>query len=294
MKKIYILDGSWYIFRAYYALPEIKDKEWNLANAIYGFFKMIFSLLKDNPDYLIITWDSPAQTLREKDFAEYKINRPSIPDDFKAQIKKIKDISTKIWLNTLEIPGYEADDIIFNLVKKLDNKNNLIYIISSDKDLKQLLKDNVVMLDPMKWKKITHIDFLKEYWFKPAYIVDFLSLTGDNIDNIPWVKWIGKKTAQQLIQQFNTIENIYQNLDKLPEKTKKLLEKDKENTFFSKKLIQLMDIPEFEIDLNKLNKNIDIQQAKKIFIDQLGFKSFEKILNQFKNQSNQTQQLSLF
>ncbi len=295
MNKIYILDGSGYLFRAYYALPEIKDKEWNSSQAIFGFFKMIFSLLKEQPDYLIIARDSPKQTIRQQNFAEYKINRPTLPDNFKEQIKKIKKISNEIWLYTLETPWYEADDIIFNLVKLLKKyPNNIIYLITSDKDIKQLLDTNVLIKEPMKNQILNKKDFIKQYGFEPKYIVDFLALTWDSSDNIPGVKWIWQKTAQQLIAKYHSIENLYNNLESLPEKIKNLLIKWKDNAFFSKKLIQLMDIPEFKIDLQSIPQKLNYQKAKDILINQLWFKSFEKLISQLEKQSNQKQQLSLF
>ncbi len=295
MKKLNILDGSWYIFRAYYALPKLTNEEWENINAIYGFFRMLFSILKEKPDYLVIAWDSPKPSIRKKIFPEYKANRPKLPDNFKWQLTTIHNIIEQINIPALTIPWYEADDIIYSLVNNLASPNITINILSADKDLLQFLeKGNITITDPQRLKKINQLDFIKKYWFKPQYIVDFLALVWDSSDNIPWVRWIWKNTATELIKKFWTIENIYNNLDKLDPKIKTLLEKWKEDAFKSKKLIKLIQIPEIKninIENFKINPNFD--KIKEILIDKFHFKSLEKTINELKKIYSQNQ-LTLF
>lgn len=296
MEKFYILDWSWFFFRAYYALPELNDEIWNNINAIYWFFRMLISLLKEKPDYFVIAWDSPTETIRKQIFKEYKANRPKLPDNFKWQIKQIKKITDELNIPNLTIPWYEADDIIYSLVEKFKNNKNLaINILSSDKDLKQFLDSwNITIIDPQRLKKTTKLEFIKEYWFEPKYIVDWLSLVWDSSDNIPWIKWIWKKTATELIKKYKTIENIYQNIDQIPANIKKKLLEWKEDAFKSKELIKLMQIPYIEkIDLSNFKFNLDIDKLKSILVDKLKFKSFEKQLNELKKIYT-TKQISLF
>ncbi len=296
MRNLSILDWSWYIFRAYYALPQLTNKEGENINAIYWFFKMLLSLLKEKPDYFVIAWDSPAPTIRKQIFTQYKANRPSLPDNFKRQIKNIKELVKKANIPYLEIPWYEADDIIYSIIENFKDKNLSFNIISADKDLRQFLwRWNITIVDPQRLKKYDQIEFFKKYGFQPQYIVDRLALVWDSSDNIPWVKWIWEKTATQLIQKYNTIENIYNNLEKLPTKIRNLLEKWKEDAFKSKKLIQLILVPWIE------NINIEEFTAKKINFDKLEenlikkrwFKSLQKNIEEIKKLYSKSQ-LSLF
>jgi DNA polymerase-1 len=194
------------------------------------------------------------------------------------------------------IPWYEADDIIYSLVEKFKNDKNLtITILSSDKDLRQFLDWwNIIIIDPQRLKKIDKLEFIKKYWFEPKYIVDWLALVGDSSDNIPWVKWIGEKIATELIKKYKTIENIYHHLDTIPEKIRKKLIEWKEYAFKSKQLIKLLKVPWIEnYKLSNFQINIDFDKLKKILIEEKGFKSFEKNLEELKKIYS-AKQMSLF
>ena len=290
---LHILDGSGYMFRAYYALPPLTDKEGNNKNAIYWFLKMLISLLKQKPTYFALTRDHPSQTLREKEFEQYKATRPPIPDDFKAQIGQIKQIPAQIWVPSLEIPWYEADDIIFTLVEKF-KKQTPITIISSDKDLKQLITDNVVFWDPMKKQQIDITSFEQKRGFKPPQIVDYLALLWDSSDNIPGVNGIWAKTALSLIQKFSNLDQIYQNLDQISPSTKEKLIQGKQNAYLSKDLITLKSVPQLkELKLDELKLNIDFDEFEKLALD-LGFPSLQKQVQNLKKDFQKPQQNSLF
>ncbi|MBP6910811.1 hypothetical protein KBC03_04445 [Patescibacteria group bacterium] len=160
-KRLYIIDGSGYLFRAYYGLPALTDKDGHAVHAIYGFLRMIFKILASKPDYFLIAWDAPHKTIRHETFAEYKGKRPELPDDFKWQIRQTKELIEELRINNAQIPGYEADDIIATLAHQC-KKFSAVSIMSSDKDLKILLDECVVCSDPMKETLTTKDSFIQE------------------------------------------------------------------------------------------------------------------------------------
>jgi len=292
MKSFYIIDGSWYMFRAYYGLPEMKNTNWENINLIFGFLKMILRLLLEQPDYFLISWDLPKKTIRHEKFSEYKSNRIKIPDDFKSQIPILQDIIKNIWIPSLWIEWYEADDIIYSFAKIWSSKNIQTTIFSWDKDMKQVLDQNIIFKDPMKNKITKYADFLQEYWFEPKYIVDYLALIWDTSDNIPWVVWIWPKTAIWLISKYNTIENIYLNIDKIAPKIKEKLIFWKESVLYSKDLILLMEIS--NLDIENCKYDIDFDNIYDIIIDKMWFNSFVGILNELKHKKSMPKEVWLF
>lgn len=189
MKQVYILDGSGYVFRAFYGLPVLTNDDGQQVHAVYGFFRALFRLLERKPHYFCIAWDSPMQTIRKDTFEAYKANRITQPDEFKRQIRAIKRIVEELQIPFLETPGYEADDIIASLVKPRDPELHYT-IVSSDKDLKQLLSTNIVQYDAMKEKTTDVQLFEEEFGFKPEQMIDYLALIGDSSDNVPGVPGI--------------------------------------------------------------------------------------------------------
>lgn len=155
---------------------------------------MILKLFFDSPDYFVLTRDAPHKTLRHEMFGDYKANRPPAPDDLKQQIGKTKELIGQIGIPVLEVPGYEADDLIASVAKQAEKDEHIhTRIFSSDKDLKQLLSSTLVFQDPMKGVETDTTSFVQQYGFAPGLIVDYLALVGDASDNIPGVKGIGKK-----------------------------------------------------------------------------------------------------
>lgn len=175
---------------------------------------MILKLFLESPDYFVMTWDAPHKTLRHEMFGDYKANRPPAPDDLKQQIGKTKRLIGQLGIPVLEVPGYEADDLIASVARQAE-KDTTIHtrIFSSDKDLKQLLSPTLVFQDPMKKLETDTAAFIQKYKFAPALILDYLALVGDASDNIPGVKGIGKKTATKLVVQYGDLDAIYQNID---------------------------------------------------------------------------------
>ncbi len=286
----YILDWSGYLFRSYYALPELKNKNWEDVSVVFWFFRMLLKILHDKPDKFVIAWDSKTKTFRHEQFEQYKANRPKMPNEFKNQVQTIQDIVQRLQIPFLIANWYEADDIIYTIVKNYDWK---ISIVSSDKDLKQLLSEKVVFLDPVKQQTRTYQDFQQQMWFSCPNIVDYLALVWDSSDNIPWVKWIGQKTASDLIQKYWNIENIYENIDDFSWALKQKLIEGKDLALKSKSLVQLASVPDISTkDIWKIS--IDFERLKNILVDEFGFKSMEKSINDLKKSYNSAKQASLF
>ncbi len=295
MKKFFVLDASGYLFRAYFALPELTNQEWENQNAVFGFFRMLLKLFQENPDYFLITWDHPWKTKRHSMYEQYKANRPEVPDDFKNQIKNVKKTVQELNIPNIEIEWYEADDIIKTITRNNSLQNLSTIIVSSDKDLKQLVEKNVLFYEPMKGKYSSEDDILSLYGFKPQYILDYLALVGDSSDNVPWVNWIWEKTAQKLIKEYGTLENLYQNLDNIDQKTAEKLTQWKENAFAGKELIKLYDIPDLNNeDVSRFSFSPDMDKIKSKLVDEFGFKSVESIINNLKKSYSGGKQESLF
>ncbi len=242
MKTITIIDTFGFFFRNYYALPYLKSKEGFPTGLLTGFINFIASINKEHgTDYLLFALDSKEKTLRSEIDPNYKANRPMPPEDLLKQLPVAIEWIKKMGFKSLEVPGYEADDIIATIAEDAKKKGIKVQIVSSDKDLYQLIDDDKVLIyDPMKKIKINEEECIKKFGVKPSQIVDYLALVGDSSDNIPGVKGIGPKGARTLLNEFGSLKNIYNNLDKIANKrTKKLLESSKDNAFLSYKLASL-------------------------------------------------------
>ena len=272
------------------------DKDGHNVNVVYGFFRMLMKIFQEKPDYFVITWDSPVKTLRHEEYAEYKANRKKMDDDFKHQIPITQAIVEQLWIPSLVVPTYEADDIIYTLAMKYKADRAMkIDIYSGDKDLKQLLDVNVFCIDSMKGLTTTTETFVKEYGFDPVYILDYLALVGDAADNIKWIQWIWPKKASDLIQKYQTIDNIYLHLDEITGDSKQKLIDGKQDVYMSRGLIELKPITEIEkTDIANFALELDFPKYKKVLIEQYHFNSFEKTLDELKKKLHSPVQNGLF
>lgn len=294
--RFVVIDGSGFLYRAYHGLPILTNADWRPVQAIFGFVRMMCQLLMTKPDRMVIVRDAPVKTLRHIEFAEYKANRPSMPDEFKRQITTVKDIVSQLCIPYLEVPGYEADDIIATLVTTHQHIPGIqIQIASWDKDLKQLLSDSVVCIDPMKQETTTTHSFREQFGFDPIYMIDYLSLVGDSSDNIPWVAGIGPKWATELIKQYGTIESMYESIDTISPSLKEKLLTNKVSAIRSKQLIVLMDVPGISsLILDQYVCTPDFDCWYDILVQTYGFHSLSKTLDQLKKQLSMPIQESLF
>jgi len=295
MKNFFLFDWFAFLYRAYYAFPEMINSEWQNINAVYWFLRMILKRLSKKPEYITIARDAPQKTFRHELAPEYKATRKKMDDDFISQIPIIQKIIQELWITSQIAPWYEADDVIASFVKQYQSDWDLsIYIYSADKDLKQLLSDWVFIVDPVKDLPYQKKDFLSEFWFEPQYIVDYLALLGDSADNIKWVTWIGEKKAQSLVQHYGTIENIYNNLNEIEKSVSSVLESQKDNAFFSKKMIQLANIDLSQTKLDDFKFNFDWSKYIDIICNQNWIRWLEKPLIEMKKEFEKPQQLGLF
>ena len=215
-------------------------------------------------------------------------------DDFKSQIPIIQNIIKELWIVSRIAPWFEADDVLASFVNHYKSSDLEMYIYSADKDLKQLLTDWVFIVDPIKDLPYQKKDFLAEFWFEPQYIVDYLALLWDSADNIKWVTWIGEKKAQSLIQHYGTIENIYDHLNELENAERSILESQKDDAFFSKKMVQLANVDLSETNLNNFKFNFDWSKYLDIICNQNWINWLEKPLTEMKKEFEKPQQLGLF
>ncbi|MDG1842879.1 MAG: DNA polymerase I [Nitrospinaceae bacterium] len=276
-KTFYLIDGSSYIFRAFFGLrQQLATSKGFPTNALYGFINMLQKVIRDEkPDYLVVAFDSPDKTFRHKIYPDYKANRDAPPEELSKQFPYFEPIVEAYGLSSIRRPGFEADDIIGTLAKKGAKEGLDVVIVSGDKDMMQLISPNVYMLDTMKNKKFIDKDVLEKFGVTPDKVIEVMSLMGDSSDHIPGVTGVGPKTAAALIQKFGSIESLYKRIDEVEKnKVKEKLERDKENAFMSRELVTIdtkMDL-EFNSDLMKLGK-VDKTKLKKLF-EEFEFVSF--------------------
>ncbi|MDA0995726.1 MAG: DNA polymerase I [Proteobacteria bacterium] len=253
-KHIYLIDGSGYIFRAYYALPPLTRKSDGLpVGAVSGFCNMLYKFLEearsldkeDRPTHLAVIFDSARKNFRNDIYKDYKANRHDTPEDLIPQFEYIRKAVTAFNIPSIELLNYEADDLIATYKEQASKKNIKVTIISSDKDLMQLVDDNTFMFDAMKEHYIGKEEVKEKFGVYPEKVIDVQSLAGDSSDNIPGVPGIGIKTAAELINQFGSLENLLENAStiKQPKRRQALLD-NREKAFISKQLVTLKrDVP---------------------------------------------------
>lgn len=262
MKKVILIDGNNLLFRSYYATayrgPILRNSKGFPTNGLYGFINMLNKIIsEENPSYMMIAFDK-GKTFRHEKYEGYKDGRRETPDELKMQFPVAKKIAKAMGIPCFEIDNYEADDIIGTFAKEVDENEDFIStIISSDKDLLQLIsKDNEVkLLKTNDYIRMDEKTFVETYGFTPDKMIDLKGLMGDASDNIPGVKGIGEKTAIKLLQDYGTIENLYDHIEEIKGKTKEKLVEGKESAFFSKEIATIYkDVP-IDKDLNKIKYN---------------------------------------
>ena len=217
--EIYLIDGSSYIHRAYHAIRSLSNSRGIPTNATFGFTKMLLKVIKDKkPAFMAVVFDSRGPTFRHDIYPEYKANRPPMPDDLAAQIPYIKKIVEFLNIPSLEKMGYEADDIIGTLARRLGGEGRKVVMITGDKDFRQLVTGDTIIWDTMKDRIIDGEAIEKTYGIKPAAFIDVMALSGDTSDNIPGVPGIGEKTALDLIREFGSLEALLEGLGTVKKK----------------------------------------------------------------------------
>jgi len=284
--RLFLIDGSSYIFRAFFAIPPLSNAAGLPTNAIYGFTNILLKLLKQyRPEYVVVALDAGRETFRNEMFADYKSNRPEAPPELIPQFPYFRKVLDGLNVSLLELPGYEADDIIATLCDRMADKGCELVVVSSDKDLMQLVTDGIKLLDSAKDRWIGAEEVKGKFGVEPEKVVEVMGLMGDPVDNIPGVKGIGEKTAIALIQQFQSLENLYDHLHELEPmklrgaaRVRDLLEKDKHNAFLSRALATVnRDVP-IDVGLEQLKfTGFDQEKLRSLFTE-LAFTNLLKLL----------------
>ncbi len=300
----YLIDGSGYIFRAYYALPPLTRKSDGLpTGAVSGFCNMLFKLLEDSksndnkekPTHFAVIFDSARKNFRNDIYSDYKGNRSDAPEDLIPQFEYIRKSVKAFNLPSIELINYEADDLIATYSEQALKAGAKVTIVSSDKDLMQLYRNNVRIYDPMKNKYISNEDINNKFGVKPEKIIDVQSLAGDSSDNVPGVPGIGIKTASELINQFGNLENLLKKVDQVKQnKRRESLISNKDKAIISKKLVTLKkDVPvkneitEFklkEIDKDKLYSFLREMEFNRLLSSVISTYGEVNFLNEKKNE----------
>ena len=278
---VFLIDGSGYIFRAYHALPPMKRPDGTPVNAVYGFTSMVMKLIDESDaDYLAVIFDTARKTFRSEIYTDYKANRPPPPEDLIPQFPLIRDVVTAFGVPQAEMEGYEADDLIATYARQAADSGHRVTIVSSDKDLMQLVDDNISMMDPMKGTKISYAEVEKKFGVKPDRVIDIQSLAGDSTDNVPGVPGIGVKTAALLINEYGDLDTLLERAGEIKQT------KRREN------LIEFADLARTSRELVTLKQDVPVTAPLESFVledpdpdrliaflEQQGFKS---ILNRVK------------
>jgi DNA polymerase-1 len=245
-KTLYLIDGSAYIYRAFFALPALNNSHGLQTNAILGFTTMLLKILRERkPDGLVVAFDEKGPTLRHTEFKAYKAQRPPMPEGMSAQIPYIHRVVDTLNIPSVRQAGYEADDLIGTLAHQAEQAGFDVVIVTGDKDMFQLLTPHVRIYDPVKDKWLGEMECRERFGVEPARVVEIMGLMGDATDNIPGVKGIGEKTAMKLIAQFGTIEELLHRVEEVtPPRIKALLIEQADNARLSRRLATIqLDSP---------------------------------------------------
>ena len=215
-EKLLLVDGSSYLYRAFHALPDLRSSDGRPTGAIYGVLNMLQKLIKsERPDYLSVVFDTPVKTFRHDIFPEYKANRQKTPEDLIAQIEPLHQAIINLGLPLIAVDGVEADDVIGTLAMEAEKKNIKTLIATGDKDMAQLVTDNIHLIDTMKDIRMGPAEVLEKFGILPERFIDYLTLAGDTSDNIPGVEKVGPKTAIKWINEYGSLEGVIQNADQI-------------------------------------------------------------------------------
>jgi DNA polymerase-1 len=275
-ETLFIIDAFSLLYQNHYALSRLTGPDDSPVGAIYGLAALLFKLHREiRPEYIVIAFDSDRPTFRHEAYPEYKANRKPMPDELRMQLPWVDTLIEGFAVPRLETPGYEADDIMGTLAKKAANKGIETRIITRDKDLRQILDEHISIFETKNGRSYGPKEFEKEFGFRPELFADYLAIMGDSSDNIPGVKGIGKKTAQELVSEFGNIESIYTNREKIKKtRTRTLIENGIEAARESKKLILLELETPLKESLKELRvKPVDTDMLFPLF-RKLGFKRF--------------------
>ncbi len=276
-KSFYIIDGSSYLYRAFYALGRLSNSRGVPTQAVYGFAQMIRKVMREKrPDRVCMVFDAPGPTFRHELFDAYKATRQRMPEDLVVQVPYIKRLVTCHGIPRWEKEGYEADDLIAALAERARGAGFEVVVVSGDKDLYQLIEDpNIRQWDAQKDRVFTEAEVTEKLGIHPRQVADFLSLVGDSSDNVPGVKGVGEKTAVQLLLKWGTLDAVYENIDRVtPASVQKKLRESRDMAFLSKKLVTFSEDISVEIDIEAFKPSPQLSKELLELYEELDLKSF--------------------
>jgi DNA polymerase I len=253
-KHLFLIDGSGFLFRAFHALPPMTRDDGTPVNAVFGFTKMVMKLIDDtDADYIAVIFDRARKTFRSEIYADYKANRPPPPDELIPQFQLVRNATEAMNVPAIDMDGFEADDLIATYARQAAEAGAEVTIVSSDKDLMQLVTDKVTMLDAMKNRVIGHEQVVEKFGVGPDRVVDVQSLAGDSTDNVPGVQGIGVKTAAQLINEYGDLESLLANAEGIKQPKRR------------ERLIEQADMARISRELVRLDQNVPVTEAWESF-----------------------------
>ncbi len=276
---LYLVDGSSYIYRAYYAIRHLSSPTGHPTNAIYGFTQMLLKLLKDHqPRQVAVVFDLGRDTFRNRLYPDYKANRAAVPDDLRVQMGPIRDLVRAFNIPVLELAGYEADDIIGCLAARFSARGGKVVVVTGDKDLMQIVTDRVTLLDTMKDKRSGIADVIERFGVEPARVADILGLAGDASDNIPGVPGIGEKTAMKLITQFGSLDQLLEQAAEVKGKNGEKLRQFRDQALLSRQLATIECNVPIQVELDDLITQEPDQETLNALFRLYGFTTLIKEL----------------
>jgi len=282
-QRLFLIDGSSYIYRAYYAIRHLSNSRGEATNAIFGFTNMLLKVVRElSPDHLAVVFDSKGPTFRKEIYPEYKANRAAMPDDLVPQIPVIKEVVKAFNMPAIEQAGFEADDIIATLAKRFAAQGMEVTVVTGDKDLMQIVSDRIRLLDTMKDKVYGPAEVAERFGGADK-VIEVQGLSGDSSDNVPGVPGIGEKTAKALIDEFGSIDNLLSNLDQLKGKRRENLETYAEQARLSRQLVTLVDDMELDLDYAAFALSAPNREALTELFKQC---EFHKLLHEFSSDAS--------
>jgi DNA polymerase-1 len=296
MEKLILIDGNHLIYRAFWAITPLHADDGTPTNAVYGFFSTIMNLLINfKPNYLIVTFDSKEKSFRHEKDDQYKAHREKAPADLIVQIPIIQDLLRKCKILIYAVPGLEADDILATLATQASQKGILTQILTNDLDIFQLISEKIHILQPQRgapnnMQAIDRTKFIEIYKITPEQVADFKGLVGDPSDNLKGVTGIGKVTALKLLNEYQTLINLYQHLDALKSvKLKEKLINDQKNAFHAYEMASLRKEADLQLELTSSRvENINFNQVLPDF-KQLDFYVLVKRINKYLGQEGDSE-----
>ena len=298
MSKLILIDGNAILHRAYHALPPLTTKRGEPINAVYGFISMLLRVIQDlKPTHIVVAFDRKEPTFRHKEYKQYQAHRPETDKNLISQFDKARRVIDAFGIPFYDKAGFEADDVIGTLVKQAEKKLDEIIIVTGDKDILQLVTEKTKVYLPVRGlsdaKLMETEDVVEKMGVRPDQVDDYKALVGDPSDNYPGVPGVGPKTATKLLAEYETVENVYKNIDKIQERVAKKLKEGKDLAIVSQKLATIVTNVPVKLDIEKSRKwKINSKNVLDLFAE-YGFKTLTKRANKVGEEINKEKQMSL-